>query len=162
MILNLGAGDRLIPGAVNIDIYPPANEIIDLSIFPWVWKSDSIDAIYMYHFLEHMPNSQEALKECHRILKKGGGLYINVPHSSSASAVGCLSHYRTFSYNSLKDYLSIHRRWFKTVEQRIVWLPHWEWIPIQWLIDLCPIFFERGWAYYVGGATEVRWKGLKI
>ncbi len=158
--LNVGCGKRRIEGALNIDIDPDseANMLMDMSKVPWLWRDDSIDEIYMFHFLEHCPNHKEILSECYRILKPQGKLHITVPHSSSAVPIGCLHHYRTYSYNSLKDYLKN----FRTVHQRIVWLPHWEWLPIQWLIDLCPIFFERIWCYLCGGATEVQWVGEKI
>jgi SAM-dependent methyltransferase len=159
MVINLGCGKRPIKGALNIDIKEPADLVMDLSDLPWLWADDSIDGIYTSHFLEHVPNTKEVLKECHRVLKPYGFLSIKVPHSSCAGAVGCLHHYRTFSYNSLKDYLDPDM--FSTLSQRIVWLPHYEWVPIQWLIDLSPRFFERVWCYYVGGATEVRWMGIK-
>jgi predicted SAM-dependent methyltransferase len=158
-ILNLGCGKRYVDGAINIDIKEPANMLTDLTKLPWLWRDNSIDGIYTSHFLEHTQNPKEILQECHRILKPYGFLSIKVPHSSCAAAVGCLSHYRTFSYNSLKDYLS--PKMFETIHQRIVWLPHYEWLPIQWLIDLSPIFFERGLGYIVGGATQVEWTGLK-
>ena len=159
LILNLGCGKDLIEGAINIDIQEPADMITDLTKLPYLWQDNTIDGIYTSHFLEHTPNPKEILKECYRILKPDGFLNIKVPHSSCAGAVGCLLHYRTFSFNSLKDYCS--KLNFKTIHQRIVWLPHYEWLPIQWLIDLSPIFFERVWAYYVGGATEVQWIGIK-
>ena len=161
-ILNFGSGKRRIEGAINIDIKEPADMITDLTKLPYLWQDNSIDGIYMFHFLEHTPDSRAILWECHRILKPNGFLHITVPHSSSMSGVGCLLHFRTFSYNSLKDYLSIHYKLFKTVKQRIVWLPHWEWLPVQLLIDLSPIFFERIWVYWVGGATQVEWRGIKI
>ena len=158
--LNIGCGKRRIEGTMNIDLDPDSlcDAVVDMNHTPWIWADNSIDEIYMFHFLEHCPNPKEILAECHRILRPKGRLHITVPHSSSAVANGCLGHYRTYSYNSLKDYLKN----FKTVHQRLVWLPHYEWLPVQWLIDLCPIFFERVWCYYVGGATEVQYGGEKI
>jgi predicted SAM-dependent methyltransferase len=162
--LNIGCGKRRIEGAYNIDleIDSEADVLLDMTKLPWLWKDCSLDTIYMFHFLEHCPNPKEILSECHRILKPKGRIHITVPHSSSAVANGCMFHYGTYSYNSLKDYLSIHNKMFKTVHQKIIWLPHYEWLPIQWLIDLSPIFFERIWCYYVGGAMEVQYGGEKI
>jgi len=161
MILNIGCGQRFIDGALNIDVIPHrgVHVIRDMSRLPWEWKDNKLDGIHMYHFLEHVDNPLELLMECHRVLKVGGFLNIHVPHSSSLVAVGCLVHHRTFSYNALKDYLDPY---FKTTHQRLVWQSHYEWLPIQWLIDLSPKAFERFWGYLVGGAVEVRWVGEKI
>lgn len=158
MILNLGCGKIQPKNYVNVDIKPPADLVMDLNITPWKWENNSIDGICMHHSLEHML-AKTVLDECHRVLKVGGVLDIHVPHSTCAGAIGCLSHYRTFSYNSLKDYTQGK---FETFRQRIVYLPHWEWLPIQWLIDLNPIAFERFWHGWVGGATEVQWMGVKL
>lgn len=157
--LNIGCGKRRIEGTMNIDIDPESlcDAVIDMTHIPWIWKDNSIDEICMFHFLEHCPNFREVLQECQRVLKIGGMLDIHAPHSSCVGANGCLLHYKTFSFNSFKDYL----KGFETLTQRIVWLPHYEWLPIQWLIDLSPIFFERIWCYLCGGATEVQWKGVK-
>ena len=163
-ILNIGCGDRKIDGAINIDINPLSKPdfLMDATLTPWIWNDNSVDEIRMHHFLEHCSNPANVLMECYRVLKKDGILFITVPHSSSNSAKGCLFHYRTFSYNSLKDFLSVHNKLFITIHQRLVWLPHWEWLPIQWLIDLSPIFCERFWCYWVGGVTEVQYRGIKI
>ena len=161
-VINIGCGKRKIKHALNIDLdlSSEADVIMDMSKLPWQFADSSLNEIHMYHFLEHMKEPENILKECWRVLKPEGKLIITVPHSMSAVGNGCLVHYRTYSYNSLKDYLT-KKQYFKTTHQRIVWLPHFEWLPIQWLIDLCPIFFERFWGYWVGGATEVQWQGKK-
>ena len=169
MILNLCCGDNIIKGAINVDIMKGSgiDEIYDLAKTPWKWGKNSVEKIYLYHGIEHFPSTERIIKECHRILKKGGELVIKAPHSSSATAIGCLGHYRTFSYNTFKDYTSrnfylFNKPIFKTEKQRIIWQPGLEWTPIQWLIDLYPIFFERVWCYWVGGAWEVQWTGRKL
>jgi len=164
MKLNLGCANIRRDDCINIDINPQsvADKILDMTKTPWIWKDNVIDGIYMFHFLEHTPDPIEILKECHRVLIPNGFLHITVPHSTSVIANGCLFHYQTFSYNSLKDYLSIHNKLFETIKQRIVYQPHYEWLPIQWFIDLSPRAFERFWGYLVGGAVEVMWRGTKI
>jgi len=167
--LNLGCGNNIIKTAWNVDILKGVgvDEIYDLRRTPWKWKSKSIDKIYLRHALEHFEKPNHIIKECHRILKVGGLCEICVPHSTSPSAIGCLGHYRTYSYNTLNDYLSrpfyvFRKQLFKTTKQRIIWQPGYEWTPIQWLIDLSPRVFERFWWAYVGGAYEIQWTGKKI
>jgi SAM-dependent methyltransferase len=168
LILNIGSEDNLIKDAINIDIMPHKGvEVLDMTNIPWKFKANSVDGIYMHHFLEHTKKPYTILAECNRVLKHGGFLNIKVPHSSSAMAIGCFGHYRTYSYNTLGDYLSrpfyvFNKPLFRTVRQRIVWQPGFEWTPIQWLIDLSPRVFERFWCYYVGGAYEVNYEGIKL
>jgi SAM-dependent methyltransferase len=169
VILNIGCGGKLIPEAINIDITPEygVDMVLDMVKTPWTFADGSISGIYLSHFLEHTREPVDILKECHRVLKVGGFLKISVPHSSCAMGIGCFGHYRTFSYNTLGDYLSrpfyvFTKPLFRTVKRRIIWQPRFEWTPIQWLIDLSPRVFERFWAFYVGGAYEVQYEGIKI
>jgi SAM-dependent methyltransferase len=49
-------------------------------------KDNQFDLIYIRDVLHHVDNIIEALEECHRILKKGGKIIINVPHYTSFNA----------------------------------------------------------------------------
>ena len=194
MILNLGSGELPIKDAVNVDCYDTGyqDEIVDLTKLPWKWQNNSIDDIYMLHSLEHFPNPLDIIKECHRIIKKGGFLFIVAPHSSSVSNIGTMGHYRTFGVFTFRDYLGktfyhYDKPMFTTQIEKLLWLG----FPrnnnnqfginfskpsiakhsvvlrilnplIQGMINLSPIAFERLWCHYVGGADEVVWKGIKI
>lgn len=186
MVLNLGCGEDIKPECVNVDVtgYKRVDEVVDLSVFPWPWEKESIDGIHASHIIEHFPDQKQFILECLRILKKGGFLRLKVPHSSNISAVGCMGHYRTYSYDTLNDYLArdfymFTKKRFNTVEQKLLWwyetvdvqgeLPK----PIKWiiilinpiinfLIRLSPRIFENVWCYWIGGAREVIWKGIKI
>jgi SAM-dependent methyltransferase len=188
MILNLGCGSNWNSwkkNAVNVDIRLPANQIVDLSIFPWPWDDNSIDTIFASHILEHFQDQEKFLSECHRILKPGGILRLNLPHSSSVSSVGCMGHYRTYSYSAISDYLSregfylCKSKRFETICQRLNWwyerfddqneVPIWQ-APIvksmnyvlTRLANLSPKLCENLWCYWCGGFREVIWTGYKI
>lgn len=125
MILNLGCGNDLRQDSINCDItcYPGVDMVVDLGVFPWPWPDNSIDGIHAAHIIEHLPDPKPFILECLRILKPGGFLRLKVPHSSNISAVGCLGHYRTFSYDTLNDYLArdfyyLGKAKFRTVEQK--------------------------------------------
>ena len=47
-----------------------------------LFKDNTFDFVFSYHALEHIPNPQKALKEMHRVLKKGGGFWIGTPNKS--------------------------------------------------------------------------------
>jgi len=185
-ILNLGSGENILPDCINVDIIPynGVNQIKDLTIYPWPWKDGTVDGVYASHIIEHQFDQKQFILECHRILKKGGFLRIKVPHSSNISAVGCLGHYRTYSYDTLNDYLGrdfyyLGKQKFKTVEQKLLWwyeipdtqkeLPKWM-IPIIKTVDyvltrlanISPRVCENLWCYWVGGFREVVYTGIKL
>lgn len=189
VILNLGCGNKLIPGAVNVDINGPSEKIqkINLCDFPWPWESGSVDGVHASHILEHFPDHGKGfILECHRILARGGFLRLVVPHSSSVSAIGHWGHYRTFSHDTIRRHLEgigtakyVFGKLFNTEYQRINWwyeevdaegnlspfLRKFIKFPdkiISWAINKDPRLFENLWWPWVGGAREIVWKGIKI
>lgn len=83
MKLNLGCGDDIRPGYTNVDFRerPGVDRVADLSKFPWPFEDDSVTEIMMLDFLEHFryADTECILKECHRILKTGSELFVQVP-----------------------------------------------------------------------------------
>jgi SAM-dependent methyltransferase len=47
------------------------------------WKNDTFDAITCCHVVEHLHDLSNLLNEAHRLLKKGGSIYIETPHPRS-------------------------------------------------------------------------------
>lgn len=83
MKLNLGCGDKKLPGYVNVDMCGEPDEKRDLSVFPWPYEDASVDEVYSEHFLEHVVDYEKTVLEIHRILKKGGVIHFKVPHFRS-------------------------------------------------------------------------------
>lgn len=81
MRLNLGCGKDVREGYLNVDLFPPCDVVVDLSVLPWPWNDGSADEIMMLDFLEHFPWSKtdNILEECWRVLKPGGHLVVQVP-----------------------------------------------------------------------------------
>ena len=149
VVLNLGCGDTKMPNAVNIDSVklPNVDMVFDLEKFPYPFKDRSVDEIHMYFVLEHLFDHMSVIKELYRILKKGGMLYIRVPHGSSCyGAWGEFTHYRGYAWGSFDIFSSGSKRGyytdvrFKTVFRKCkyfltypydfykynTWFPHWE------------------------------------
>lgn len=78
--LNIGAGQTYIPEFINIDISEKANISLDLSKDILPFESDSVDFVFSYHTLEHVPNYLFALAEIHRVLKHGGKFLVGLPY----------------------------------------------------------------------------------
>lgn len=83
MKLNLGCGDDIKSGYVNVDIRKthPSINVIDLSQLPWPFETETADEILMLDFLEHFPYRKTSiiLMECHRILTPTGSIVVQVP-----------------------------------------------------------------------------------
>lgn len=81
--LNIGCGKSTKKDWINIDLRPPAEVTLDVRRglpFP----DNSCDIIYSEHFLEHLAYPNESvpfLRECLRVLRKGGTMHVGVPDS---------------------------------------------------------------------------------
>ncbi|HOE61228.1 MAG TPA: methyltransferase domain-containing protein [Kiritimatiellia bacterium] len=78
--LNLGCGEKVKSGYVNVDACGQPDFLYDLTVFPWPWEDATVDEVCMEHFLEHVPDYDRTVREIHRILKTGGVLRFTVPH----------------------------------------------------------------------------------
>lgn len=80
--LNLGCGNRIMEGYINVD-YTQADGVDmvwDLEEFPYPFDDEEIDEIYANHVIEHLEPYRKVMGELSRILKKGGKLILAVPH----------------------------------------------------------------------------------
>jgi predicted SAM-dependent methyltransferase len=79
--INLGCGEHLKKGFVNVDMFPGGDLTLDLRRgLPF--DSDCCDMIFSEHFFEHVeyPNTcTTLLRDCLRVLKPGGMLRFSVP-----------------------------------------------------------------------------------
>lgn len=78
--LNIGAGQTYIPGFINIDISEKANISLDLGKDRLPFEDSSVDLVFSYHTLEHIPDYLFTLSEIHRVLKHGGHLLVGMPY----------------------------------------------------------------------------------
>jgi len=78
--LNIGAGRTYIPGFKNIDISNKADITLDLGKDKLPFGENSVDLIFSYHTLEHVPDYLFALSEIHRVLKHRGRFLLGVPY----------------------------------------------------------------------------------
>ena len=82
--LNLGCGDRLLDGYINVDKFnKKANIIADAMVLPF--KNNSLDIVDTSHVIEHFGYYEgwECIKEWNRVLKIGGKLCIEAPELKS-------------------------------------------------------------------------------
>lgn len=81
--LNIGAGHTYLPGFQNIDIDEKADISLDFSRETLPFDDDSVDLIFSYYTLEHIPDYLFALREMHRVLRHDGTLLLGLPYVTS-------------------------------------------------------------------------------
>lgn len=85
--INVGAGNKIIPGATAID-YPEW----DADVQPIPCTDGDVTGIHAYHFLEHVKDPVKMLLEFQRVLAPGGVVNIVVPYYTSQMAAHDLDH----------------------------------------------------------------------
>ncbi len=82
--LNLGCGEKRLPGYINVDKYGSPDIKHDLESLPWPWETNSVSDIVLIHVLEHLGKDVEIyfgiFKEMYRICNHGAKIKIIVPH----------------------------------------------------------------------------------
>ena len=82
--LNLGCGEKRLPGYLNVDKFGTPDINHDLESFPWPWETNSVSEIALIHVLEHLGKETEVyfgiFKEMYRVCKHGSKIRIIVPH----------------------------------------------------------------------------------
>jgi SAM-dependent methyltransferase len=83
-ILDVGCGNRKMPGAVGVDIAKvPGVELLGDLDRGLPIRTSSVDALHAYHVLEHVDDFAAAMGEIWRVLRPGGLAHIKAPHASS-------------------------------------------------------------------------------
>jgi predicted SAM-dependent methyltransferase len=81
-MLNLGCGKTFHKDWVNVDFKSSSPEVISCDLTEGIpFSAETFDVVYHSHVLEHFTSSQADffIKECFRVLKRGGILRIAVP-----------------------------------------------------------------------------------
>jgi len=116
---NLGSGPVKKPGYVNVDRSKAAKPdvLADINIVPWEWaKSNSAERIECDNFPEHIERYHwiKLVRECHRVLKPNGILWIKVPVLAADNLDACFSdptHINFFTMHTFDYYDHRHVRW---------------------------------------------------
>ncbi len=101
--LNLGCGQKYLPGYVNCDVLPHvrADRYFDLNRPPYPFADDEADEIWMDNVLEHLGDLLAVMAELHRLLRPGGRLKIRVPYAKSDWAFQDPTHRHFFTEQTM-------------------------------------------------------------
>jgi len=148
--LNLGCGNDIRDDAVNLDVaaLDGVDVVHDLDVLPLPFDDASFTEILCFDVFEHV-DYIPLLKECHRLLKPGGRMVIEVPHFSSNNNYVDPTHRNRFSvktFNFFADdtFERLQRGYYfdfsfsRVLERQLIFIRTptmpWNW-PVQWLIN---------------------------
>jgi len=86
--LHLGCGVKKLPGYVNCDLSKDVGPdvVVDVCNLSKKFRKESVDEILTEHTIEHVEDFRKAMKEVHKVLRKGAVARIVVPYATIPSA----------------------------------------------------------------------------
>ena len=89
--LHIGCGQHLIEVFINADLSSSSKDVLNFDatkLFPF--GDESFDFIFSEHMIEHIPYADglHMLRECCRVLKKGGKIRVSTPDLERVTALG--------------------------------------------------------------------------
>lgn len=108
--LDLACGQSKREGFLGVDIVPMdgVDIVADLTRFPWPWKTASVEAVQISHYIEHVPDLIAFMNELGRIMAPGGQATIIAPYYTSMRCWQDPTHVRAISEAS---FLYYNREW---------------------------------------------------
>lgn len=125
--LNLGSGHDYRKGYVNLDIGKKdvygndvkADVYHNLNNYPYPFKNNQFDEIYMEGILEHIQDLKKHIKQLSRISKSGCVIKIRVPYFLSYFA-GREIYTHKFSLNCVQLFGIFKKNGFKLVKKKLI------------------------------------------
>jgi SAM-dependent methyltransferase len=175
--LNLGSGEFLKEGFVNVDFYSISNPDVshDLNQFPYPFQDDFFELVEADHVLEHLTDPFKVMGELRRISAPGATIHIRVPHFSRGFTHA--DHKRGFDvtfpfyfnpalplgYQRVPlELVRMRLKWFAQPYLKKMMLPAPLFIlgrtmgaVIDFFANLSPWLCSRLWCYWVGGFEEI-------
>lgn len=104
--LNLGCGENLAEGFLNVDKFGTADMHWDLEKVPWPWANSSVKEVVLFHVLEHLGPTRESflsiIQELYRICEPDALVHITVPHPRHDDFLADPTHVRPITIQGMK------------------------------------------------------------
>ncbi|MCP4642290.1 MAG: methyltransferase domain-containing protein [bacterium] len=97
--LNLGCGDDILDGYVNLDVVarPGVDVVHSMNDLPWPLPDSQFDEVRCIDILEHLPDTLGVMSEMWRVCKPGARVFLRVPHWNSKWAWLDPQHIKAFA-----------------------------------------------------------------
>lgn len=149
MIVELGCGkNKRFSNSIGVDINPESGADIIHDInegLPFI--DECVDIITSSHFMEHVKDFGFVMRECHRVLKKGGILEFTVPYHSNHRSYFPHHVHPGFSWISMVDYFNLCEQYdgikFRLMVNRIVTSKGLLGNIIDMLVNYKPYLYDR-------------------
>jgi Methyltransferase domain len=107
LILDIGCGKKKQAGAIGLDRQPgsAADILCELGHFPWPLRDSCADRVYLSHFIEHQADTLRAMREVHRVARRGAEVIVVTPHFSCMDSYTDPTHLVHLGYHSF-DYFT--------------------------------------------------------
>lgn len=94
--LDIACGNSKQDGFRGVDISPDvqADDVHDLTVFPWPYQDNSVEEAFCSHYVEHTPDLISFMNELYRIMAPDAQVRIVHPHSRSDRAFQDPTHLR--------------------------------------------------------------------
>jgi len=163
----MGGGGLRLAGYATVDLFSnDADYRVDLLQFPWPFADKSVDAVAMFHFLEHVEELEKTILEVHRILKKGGEFWVIVPHARNPAAYD-ISH--RYYFTCISFHTIAAQTWYRFGGKKLFqttffkmpvvnyrWL---KWTPLDIISSRYPVFYEK---FIPIAPAHIEWKGVAV
>lgn len=104
--LDLGCGLHREDGFLGVDIIPgPVVDVVcDLEKYPWPWADDSVEAVSIKHYIEHVKDLIPFMNELYRVMRVGAKCFISAPYYTSIRSMQDPTHVRPICENTFLYY----------------------------------------------------------
>jgi len=151
--LILGSAGKPCSDATTVDIDPEHHPDVlhDLRVAPWPFEDNSFNEIIAHHVIEHLDSLIKPFQELHRVCRKDGVIYIEVPHHTAWYARDP-EHRIFFSYFSFDGYIAGNDTWvtgkkFECLKREITFHKFFRIFFLHRLFNRFPLAYERFFCY---------------
>jgi len=156
-VLDVGCGVNKYPGSVGIDRIAgtAADVLVDVDRLPYPFRAGTFDHVRAVHVIEHVADVIRSMEEWHRLLRRGGTLYIATPHYTDFSSFCDPTHRWHLNSYSLRYFGADHAGFgyystarFRERSVRVKLLSFWRLLGFELMVNAFPRF-RRFWEHYL-------------
>ena len=144
--LNLGCGQKKLPGWVNVDAQPleDPDVVADLAVGVWPFETSSVDEVLAEHILEHLSSEgfMHFMKELHRVCKPGAKVKVLLPHPRHDIFLNDPTHVRPVMPATFFGFSKRHME--ALAKKGLILTPFYKYLGVDFDLSNTQYWFEEG------------------